>query len=223
MFMLLVLTTFLISTNYPLNKCMAMSSNDFTDISKSDLDKVRVLVETLANSEVVIGATEVFKAGKVFLEENLQEIKLAIDAIKSIKRWWKNEISGALCAKLLVDDYVKYKVAAFSGTACAFTFGSLFGPVGAAVGGVGCMIVGGAAAHAFSDRLTEWLFGVSREVALENAYKFFNLKSTASNKEINYAFNQLCKKFDPKSGGNEDEYYFVQVNMAIIKGSKNNL
>ena len=152
----------------------------------------------------------------------LAAVTLSYDVIKSILRWWRGEISGVRCCKNIIDSAVTIGVGLGGGVAGA-SIGALMGPIGAVAGGIIGGIGASQAANFLSDRLTQKLFGIPKEEALENAYNYFGVKMNASNDEINSSYRKLCLQHHPDKGGNTGDFHFVQVNMAVIKAARGQL
>ena len=161
-------------------------------------------------------------AGSKLATVSLSFVLLSYDAIQSIRRWWKGEISGSRCCKNIIDSLCT-TTASVGGAFAGAGVGSLFGPIGAFAGGLVGSVLFASTVSFFSDRLTQWLFGLPREEALENAFRYFNLKCDASNNEINTVYRKLCKKHHPDKGGRAEDFHFVQYNMAVIKASRGEL
>ena len=150
----------------------------------------------------------------------LVAVYLAYVAIVNIKRWMNGEISGARCAKNVIDSCV--------GVACGVggrTIGALIGTaiapgLGTVVGGV----IGGVAATELGNFLSDWatqkIFGLPKQEALENAYLFLGLKCNASNSEINSSFKRLALQYHPDKGGDVKDWHRLQMSMGVIKVSK---
>ena len=147
-------------------------------------------------------------------------VQLTWETCVEISRWWKEEITGKRCVKNIIDKS--------AGAACvigggyflahlARAYSPVWGPV---VGGV----VGGALGYevcfAISDWATQKIFGVPKEEALENAYRFLGLPCDATNNEINETFRGLTLKYHPKNGGNGEDWHNLQISMSVIKASK---
>lgn len=76
-------------------------------------------------------------------------------------------------------------VAGAGGGIAGSAIGAFAGPVGIVVGGVAGGILGSTLAAALSDRLTQWLFDIPKDEALENAYRYLGVPPKASNSEVN--------------------------------------
>lgn len=87
---------------------------------------------------------------------------------------------------------------------------------GAAVGS----LLGMAICGFTSEFLTQKLFGIPKEEALENAYNYLGVKCNGTNDVVNTAFRKLCRKHHPDKGGNVKEFYVLQQHMQIIKESR---
>lgn len=159
------------------------------------------------------------KVGGNVVMVGLAVVTLTIDVIKNIQRWWNGEISGKRCFKNILDSGVAVGAGVTGGMVGA-AIGLPLGPIGAAVGGVVGGIAAGSAANVLIDRITQWLFNLPKEEALENAYRFFGLTQSASNHDINIKYRAKCLETHPDKGGSHDEFTFVQYNMAVIKAAR---
>jgi len=143
----------------------------------------------------------------------LKLLSLGVDVIQNIRRWWKGEISGKRCVKNIIDSGVGVTVE----LACDLVgHASGYVTAGSTIGRVA-----GHRARSLSDRLTQWLFGLPKSEALENAYNFLHLKVSASNSEINSAYRKLALQYHPdKVTGNRDKWLQLQYYIAIIRESR---
>lgn len=91
------------------------------------------------------------------------------------------------------------------------------GPLGAVIGGIIGAILSAKIAEPLSERLSQKIFGIPKEIALENAYTFFGVKMSSSNEEINKAFKRAARKHHPDKGGAHEDFLEVQVHMSVIK------
>ena len=185
---------------------------------------MEIIPKVITNKQLITAADEVVglvnKAGGTIVMVALAAIHLTYDVIVNLKRWWNGEISGPRCAKNIMDSFLTIG-AGVAGGLVGSLVGSFAGPVGTVIGGVAGGIASSAAANALSDRLTQWLFGVPKSEALENAYRFLGVPMTASNSEVNTAYRHLCLKHHPdKPGGSREDFHFLQLNMATIKAAR---
>ncbi len=157
------------------------------------------------------------KKGGAVVMVGLAAVYLTCDAFVNIKRWWYGEISGKRCIKNVLDSTFAIGAGMAGGVAGVALASLVAGPFGTAVGGV----VGGWASAAgvgyLSDLMTQKLFGLPKEEALENAYRYLGVEMTASNAEVNTAFRKLCLKHHPDKGGKQDDFFILQCNMGTIK------
>ena len=149
----------------------------------------------------------------------LSGVQLGCKVYQHIKRWWNGEIGGKRCAKYVVDDTVS-DVAGTAGAIAGAFYGSSAGPRGAVLGGFVGGFVGGVAANALIDRITQYIFGLPKSEALSNAYQYLGVPMTASNSEVNRAFDQLCSKHHPDKGGNKEEFFILQCHMSVIRQAR---
>ena len=91
---------------------------------------------------------------------------------------------------------------------------------GTIIGGVAGGIAGSVVMHSLSDWLTQHLFDLPKEVALENAYRFMQLDHKASNDEINSNYNRLAWEYHPKGSKNVKNWLKLQTCMDVIRTSK---
>jgi hypothetical protein len=197
-------------------------------IPKTSQAQILALVpKIIMNKQMVTAIDElvglVNKTGGNVVMVALAAIHLGYEAIKNIRRWWNGEITGSRCVKNIMDAGLTITAGVAGGMGGA-ALGSLAGPIGTVVGGIVGGIVSSSVMNVVSDRMTQWLFGIPKEEALENAYTYLGVKMTASNHEINTAFRQLCLKYHPdKPGGSNEEFHFLQLNMGVIKASRKEL
>ena len=150
---------------------------------------------------------------------SLAAVQLGYKVYNHIKRWWNGEIDGSWCAKHVVDDTATF-VAGGAGIAAGAACGSLIGPWGAVLGGIMGGFLAGITASALVDRLTQYLFGLPKSEALSNAYKYLGVPVTASNSEVNKAYHKLCLQHHPDKGGDTNEFFVLQVHMAVIRQAR---
>ncbi|XP_072021757.1 uncharacterized protein [Amphiura filiformis] len=153
---------------------------------------------------------------------------LAYDVIKNIRRWWRGEISGKRCLKNIIDCGVGVAAGLAGGVGgemIGAAVGSLAGPLGTVVGGIAGAVVGGIGASragkSLSDRLTQRVFGLPKNEALDKAYKeVLFLRPNASNSEINSRYRQLCLIYHPDREGDEHKWTQLQYAMAVIREAR---
>lgn len=134
-------------------------------------------------------------AGK-FLRVALFIVVLSWDIIQNIKRWWRGDISDTRCVKNITDCGLS-AAAGIAGGFCGEILGAYIGsstsPAGAAAGCLAGALFGAAftsySVQILSDRLTQWYFGLPKNDALDNAYRYYGLPPFASNSEINPRYN----------------------------------
>ena len=150
----------------------------------------------------------------------LAAVMIAYDAFKSIYRWWKGEISGRRCAKIVIDSLVANTSGALVGWSAGVAAGTLLGPIGMVIGGVVGGVIGFKGAECLADWLTRRIFDLPKDEAVENAFNFLGLKQNASTVDINKQFRELCLKYHPDKGGKAEDFYKLQHSMALIKFSR---
>jgi DnaJ domain len=178
---------------------------------------VNLAGESSAVAQYVSRATGVFtRVGGNVVLVTLSAIYLGWEAIKSLKQWWKGEISGKRCAKQVIDATVSFGAGLAGGVAGA-AIGSFAGPVGTLAGSV----IGGLITSTVAEKLIDWLtqkiFDLPKDVAVEKAYDFLGVKPSASNTEINAAFRRLCLQYHPDKGGDQEKFIQLQSQMGLIK------
>lgn len=145
---------------------------------------------------------------------------LAYDVVKNIFEWRKGQISGKRCLKNIIDSGVIIASGTAGGIGGAALGTLVAGPVGGVIGG----IIGGVLASQLSqgliDSLTQDLFDLPPDVAVENAYNFLGVSPSASNNEINRNYRRLALEHHPDRGGNQDEFIKLQVMMEVIRASR---
>uniref|UniRef100_A0A914UMB9 J domain-containing protein n=1 Tax=Plectus sambesii TaxID=2011161 RepID=A0A914UMB9_9BILA len=175
------------------------------------LPRIKSFAVSTANSA---GAAVNIYGGKATIA--LAAVYLSYEAMRNIHRWWKGEISGRRVAKNIIDSCGT--VAAGAGGAMAgAAAGSFFGPVGTVVGGVIGSVVGSAGGGVLIDTLTQELFDIPKDEALERAYNCLGVVSRTTDREINRAFRALSLKYHPDKGGSQQSFLMLQTCMGIIK------
>ncbi|CAF1094671.1 unnamed protein product [Didymodactylos carnosus] len=101
--------------------------------------------------------------------------------------------------------------------------GAAAGPVGAIIGAFAGSIFGSIAAAALANVLTQKIFDLPKSVAVENAYRYFDLRQSCSNGEVNSAYHRLALQKHPDKGGSKEEFIELQVNLALIKKHRDDL
>ena len=150
----------------------------------------------------------------------LAGVFLAAHGIYTMRRWWKGEISGERCAKIIMDSFLTAAGGVGGGMAGA-ALGNCISPgIGGIIGGIAGGVVGVVAAKKLSEWLTQKIFGLPNNEALENAYIFLELKYGASNDDINNNYQRLAMKYHPDRGGKWEDWNKLQVSMTTIKISQ---
>ena len=160
------------------------------------------------------------KAGGTVVMVALVAVYLTYSAYVNIRRWWRDEISGKRCIKNLLDTTFTIGAGIAGGVAGAAIGTLVAGPFGAAIGSIVGGWVSAAGIKYLSDVMTRRMFGLPKEEAVENAYRYLGVEMTDPNAEINTAFRKLCLKHHPDKGGNQDDFFIVQCNMAIIRQAR---
>ena len=155
----------------------------------------------------------------------LAAIIISWETIKNIRLWWLEEIPGELCCKNILDSIAAVCVSVAGSVAGAAIGTFVAGPIGTVVGSMAGGYFGSIIGSRLSDHLTEKLFGVTKDVALNNAYAYFGVPVTASNAEINTAYRRACLTHHPdkREDGDGTEFNLIQINMAVIKAARSDL
>ena len=144
-------------------------------------------------------------------------VQLTYEAIQSINSWWNGEISGKRCAKQIIDSSGSI-FGGYAGAAVGSAIGSIIAPgYGTVIGAVAGGAAGSFTASAFSEWLTEYLFSLPKQVAVENAYRFLGLSPSCSNVELKIQYRTLALRYHPDKGGNHADFHKLQVSTAVIK------
>lgn len=133
--------------------------------------------------------------------------------VNNIRKWWDGEISGKTCVTNIignVDRTLFNKGGASVGSAIGT---GLWGADWGAAVGSG---LGGNVANALYD----WLFGLPKNKALDNAYKFIGLSETSSDSEFNSRYRQLALIYHPDKGGDRDKWNKLVCSVALIKKAR---
>jgi hypothetical protein len=121
------------------------------------------------------------------------------DIFQNYRRQNSGEISGIRFFKNISDSFAEIGFGVAGGFG-GEVFGSSFASgIGTLAGGLG-----GGAASAFligtlTDRITQWIFNLPKDEALENAFRELKLPCNASNNEININFVCLAHRNPPPS------------------------
>jgi hypothetical protein len=150
----------------------------------------------------------------------LLAVYLTYEAWNNIKLWWRGEISGKRCAKSIIDSLAGAAGGIGGGIGGAAVGTMIFPGVGTFIGAVVGGVAGSAITGSLSDWLTQQIFNLPKDVALENAYRFLGLQYGASNDEINSSFRRLVLRYHPDKGGDREDFQKLQSCMAIIKLSR---
>ena len=196
-------------------------------IPRESQAKIMDVIPKLAtNKQVVSAADEVVglvnSSSGPLVMVGLAVLQLGYDVVNNLRRWWNDEITGERCLKNIIDSGLTVTSGVAGGVAGA-ALGSLAGPWGTVIGGVAGGMLSSQAASVLSDRLTQWLFGIPKEEALENAYRFLGVQMTSSNHDINTAFHRLCLRHHPDKGGRAEDFHMVQLSMGVIKAARGEL
>ena len=157
------------------------------------------------------------KHGGQVVMYTLAAVYLGFSALKSIRRWWRGEISGKRCIKNVIDTSLTTAAGVGGGMGGAALGTFLCPGIGTVCGGFLGGVLGSLTTSMVSDRLTQWLFDLPKDEAVENAYRYLEVKPSASNAEVNTAFRKLCLKHHPDKGGSADEFFILQNSMAVIR------
>lgn len=183
-------------------------------------------VKMVGNGNVLPSLKElvgiVNRSGGTVVLVGLSAVFLSALAVKNILAWYRGEISGARCAKKIIDS-MAFGVGCVGATGGAALGFLLLGPLGTLMGGIMGGILSTGTTLLLLDRLTQSLFSLPFTVAEENAYKFLGVTVNASNSEVNNAFRKLCLQHHPDKGGNAEDFLTLQVNMAVIKAARGDL
>lgn len=140
------------------------------------IDEFVSLVNDSAGSLIMVGLSTLFVSAVV---------------INQLLDWWNGKITGVRCIKTIIDSIVSVNAGVIDDMAGG-AVGSCAGPVGVFVGGVIGGFWSSSSALYFSDYMTRKLFGVPKDVALENAYTFFGVNMNTSNEDVNKVYRAMC-------------------------------
>ena len=149
----------------------------------------------------------------------LAAVKLLPNVYQHIKRWWNGEIDGTWCAKYVIADTAAI-FGGLAGAALGTAIGLLLGPLGVIILGAVGGFAGGAGAKALTSRITRHIFGLPKSEAVSNAYRYLGVPVNASNIEVNRAYHRLCLIHHPDRGGNIEEFFVLQLHMAVIRQAR---
>ena len=221
------------SDSNQLLKCDSPSSSALGGLSRawnilpaSAKDSILTSIRAMGNRNMMTAVDDVVrqistKASGAVVMVGLAAVYLSASAYSNIRRWWSGEISGKRCIKNLLDSTFAIGAGMAGGCAGAALGSAVGGPLRTLVGGVVGGWVSAAGTGYLSDWMTQRMFGLPKDEALENAYRYLGVKMTASNAEINSAFRRLCLKHHRDKGGNRDDFFILQCNMGTIRLARN--
>merc|ERR1712178_210501 len=157
-------------------------------------------------------------------------ISLGYDVVKNIWAWRRNSIILILFFTSIINCDIEAYCGFAGSTAGAYALSALVPylctVMGSAVPGVGVVaavggaITGGLVASTIggtiSDRLTQWMFGLPANVALEQALTFMELKNDAKDDDIIARFDYMNKELTPVEGKFDERYARLHYSMALI-------
>ena len=193
-------------------------------------EDVMVQVKIHLGSQVGGALVSVIPSGGEVVTIVLVATVLGLEAIRSIRKWWKGEISGERCAKSIIDASVTVTagvgggiVGGIGGSAAAVTLLGL-GPLGIAISMFGGALVLGSTSSALAGctvkEITCRLFDLPQDEALEKAYNYLRLRSSSKNGELNSVYKKLARQHHPDRGGDKEKFQELQICMEIIKASR---
>ena len=145
---------------------------------------------------------------------------LATCVVNNIRRWCKGDISGKRCVKNIIDTGVStalgLAVTAASTVALGATGALVVGAVSGAV--IGSYIRRGV--YKLSDKLTTWIFGLPKDEALENAYRFMGISHRASDEEVKTRYKRLALMYHPDKGGDIDKWTRPQLSIESFQNNR---
>jgi hypothetical protein len=149
-------------------------------------------------------------------------VHLGFATLQNIYRWYNGEICGKRAAKNIIDSCAGM-ACGIGGAELGAAVGSLVGPVGTIVGCVIGGTAGGLIGDKLMDILTQHLFDLPPNVALDHAYTYLGVTKSSSVAEINAAYRALCLQHHPDKNENCDKeaaaqaFHKLQAYMATIK------
>lgn len=158
------------------------------------------------------GTVQKFLASPRVIGVTLAVVFLGIDAIMSIRAWYRNEISGTECAHQIIVSISTLGgaiVGAFIGGAIGAVMGPVLSVVGTSIGAY----IGAEAAKRLLDWLVRFLFGPPTKIGIQEAYKFLHCEPSDFNRAINEKFRELCNVYRDDGV----EFSKLQACMAVIK------
>ena len=176
------------------------------------------VITTGAASASTSGALVAYVGAKTgaLVSVALASVYLAYDAIRSIRSWFKGEISGARCAKNIIDS-VGTTACSVGGGIGGAALGTFFGPAGIIVGAILGGAAGAGIGSALFDALTTEIFDLPKDAAVEKAYRYLGVSPRASNGDVNLAHKRLCREYHPDKGGSKEKFVELQTMFSLIK------
>ena len=68
--------------------------------------------------------------------------------------------------------------------------------------------------------ITCQLFDMPQDEALEQAYKFMELRKSCSNGDVNATYKSKVRKYHPDKGGDKEKFQELQICMEIVRAAR---
>lgn len=191
------------------------------EVSKLSVDAMAVKIYKESSWEFLGKTSEMAQfVSEKFVDVSGDVICLPYSILESLRFWWSGEKSGTRSAKDVIDSVAGLAAGIEAGVAGATVGTSIAPGIGTIVGAVLCGVTSAFVVNKISDWMTQKLFNLPKEEALENAYRFLGLSYGASNEHINANYKNLAVKYHPDKGGSYEQWHQLQVSYSLIKISK---
>ena len=139
---------------------------------------------------------------------------------ESARKLSQDKISGKRFTKEVLDRIVTCSVG-MGAEKLGQTIGNFFfGVKGSGIGGIVGRSLGTVMASYGTDRLTQVVFGLPKDVGLENAYRFLEIDVNSSNDDISRKYRQLYRRYHQKEAKRLEK---LELSMKMIKEARETL
>jgi len=185
-----------------------------------------VVAQQLAERSGNILAQQIVNFGTRNFGVILAVSSLAIEACKDIRLWWKGEISGRSCAGRIVKRSLCVGTSLAASVPISMAVAAFLPGAGIFIS-IPILVIAGVAVSLVTSKLVDWLgskiFSSEKNIALANAYKYFDVPSTAPDELINHIYRKKCLLYHPDkhlSTNTMNEWHELQISLEIIRHAR---